>query len=126
MAALGRVRTETAPDVGDTEVVDGVLKRLAAMRSYMRDVNLGRDTQEGIAEAFTSRFAERAAQIRQGDPRDEETQIGPNIHLKHVERVQGFVDRARADGATIAYGGEVNADLGTDLVAVAAERHDHG
>ncbi len=69
--------------------------------------------QEGIADAFTARFVERAGQIRQGDPRDEETQIGPNIHLKHVERVQGFVDRAKAGGATIAYGGEVNADLGT-------------
>jgi 5-carboxymethyl-2-hydroxymuconic-semialdehyde dehydrogenase len=69
--------------------------------------------QRGIADAFVERFRERAAQIRQGDPRDEDTQIGPNIHLKHVERVQGFVDRAKADGATIAYGGEVNADLGT-------------
>jgi nitrate reductase beta subunit len=36
---------------GDTEVVDGVLRRLAAMRSYMRDINLGRDTDESIAEA---------------------------------------------------------------------------
>lgn len=68
--------------------------------------------QRGIAEAFTERFRERAAQIRQGDPRDEDTQIGPNIHLKHIERVQGFVDRARSDGATIAYGGDVNSDLG--------------
>lgn len=69
--------------------------------------------QRGIADAFTERFRERATQIRQGDPRDEETQIGPNIHLKHIERVQGFVDRAQADGATIAYGGSVNTALGT-------------
>jgi aminomuconate-semialdehyde/2-hydroxymuconate-6-semialdehyde dehydrogenase len=68
--------------------------------------------QDGIADAFAARFAERAAQIRQGDPRDEATQIGPNIHLKHVERVQGFVDRAREDGATVVYGGEVNETLG--------------
>ena len=68
--------------------------------------------QRGIADAFTERFRERAAQIRQGDPRDEDTQIGPNIHLAHVERVQGFVDRAESDGATIAYGGSVNTDLG--------------
>jgi 5-carboxymethyl-2-hydroxymuconic-semialdehyde dehydrogenase len=68
--------------------------------------------QRGIADEFTERFRERAAQIRQGDPRDEDTQIGPNIHLKHIERVQGFVDRAKADGATIAYGGDVNTDLG--------------
>ena len=68
--------------------------------------------QRGIAEAFEQRFIERAAQIRQGDPRDEDTQIGPNIHLRHVERIKGFVDRARQDGATVAYGGEVNTALG--------------
>src|SRR5690606_2732621 len=33
---------------GDTEVVHGVLQRLAAMRSYMRDVNLGRETRPHI------------------------------------------------------------------------------
>ena len=69
--------------------------------------------QDGIADAFAARFAERAAMIRQGDPRDEETQIGPNIHLKHIERVQGFVDRAKSDGATVVYGGDVNEDLGS-------------
>ncbi len=69
--------------------------------------------QSGIADDFAARFAERAAGIRQGDPRDEETQVGPNIHLAHVERVEGFVERARADGATIAYGGERNTELGT-------------
>jgi 5-carboxymethyl-2-hydroxymuconic-semialdehyde dehydrogenase len=72
--------------------------------------------QKGIAEAFAAKFAERAAQIKQGDPRDEETQIGPNIHLKHVERVTGFIERAKNDGATIAYGGEVNSALGTHYI----------
>jgi 5-carboxymethyl-2-hydroxymuconic-semialdehyde dehydrogenase len=68
--------------------------------------------QEGIADAFAERFAERAAQIRQGDPRDEETQIGPNIHLDHVARVKGFIDRAVSEGASVAYGGDVNTVLG--------------
>jgi 5-carboxymethyl-2-hydroxymuconic-semialdehyde dehydrogenase len=72
--------------------------------------------QEGIAQAFIARFAERAADIKQGDPRDEATQIGPNIHLKHVERVTGFIERARSDGATIAYGGSVNSDLGPHYI----------
>ena len=35
---------------GDTEVVDGVLKKLAAMRSYMRDISMGRDGDESIAQ----------------------------------------------------------------------------
>jgi nitrate reductase beta subunit len=33
---------------GDTAVVDGVLKKLAAMRSYMRDINMGRDPDASI------------------------------------------------------------------------------
>ncbi|TDD64682.1 nitrate reductase subunit beta [Actinomadura darangshiensis] len=35
---------------GDTAPVDAVLRRLAAMRSYMRDINLGRDPDETIPE----------------------------------------------------------------------------
>lgn len=68
--------------------------------------------QEGIAEAFSAGFVERAARIRQGDPRDEDTQIGPSIHLAHVDRVQGFVDRAKASGANVVYGGHRNTELG--------------
>lgn len=68
--------------------------------------------QSGIADAFAERFRERAEAIRQGDPRDEDTQVGPNIHLDHVARVAGFVDRARSAGATVVFGGEPNADLG--------------
>ncbi|KUH95093.1 nitrate reductase [Mycolicibacterium acapulense] len=36
---------------GDTAVVEDVLRRLAAMRSYMRDINLGRETQPHIPQA---------------------------------------------------------------------------
>jgi nitrate reductase beta subunit len=36
---------------GDPAPVDAVLRRLAAMRSYMRDINLGRDPDESIPAA---------------------------------------------------------------------------
>ena len=36
---------------GDTKPVDAVLKKLAAMRSYMRDINLGRDPDDSIPAA---------------------------------------------------------------------------
>ena len=72
--------------------------------------------QEGIAEEFSARFAARVAQLRQGDPRDEATQIGPNIHLRHVDRVLGFVDRAREAGATVEFGGERNDQLGAHYI----------
>ncbi len=67
---------------------------------------------ESIAEEFATRFAQKAAAIVQGDPREEATQIGPQIHRVHLDRVAGFVDRARADGAQVAFGGTPNDELG--------------
>ncbi|MFM6963681.1 MAG: aldehyde dehydrogenase [Micrococcales bacterium] len=67
---------------------------------------------EDIADAFAEKFRERAQAIVQGDPRDEATQIGPQIHQKHFDRVKGFVDRAKAEGQNIVFGGEPNDDLG--------------
>ena len=67
---------------------------------------------ESIADAFTEVFKAKAATLRQGDPRDPTTDIGPQVHQKHFDRVKGFVDRARAEGADIVMGGEPNADLG--------------
>jgi aminomuconate-semialdehyde/2-hydroxymuconate-6-semialdehyde dehydrogenase len=67
---------------------------------------------EAIADQFSARFAEKAAQIVQGDPRDEATQIGPQIHRIHIDRVNGFVERAQSDGATVVIGGGPNEELG--------------
>ena len=67
---------------------------------------------ESIADAFEERFAAKVATLRQGDPRDLETDIGPQIHPVHVERVAGFVERALAAGATATIGGGPNTELG--------------
>jgi 5-carboxymethyl-2-hydroxymuconic-semialdehyde dehydrogenase len=65
-----------------------------------------------VAEAFAARFTEHASRIRQGDPRDDTTLVGPNIHPTHIDRVSGFVDRARQDGARVIFGGDRNTALG--------------
>src|SRR6516162_99931 len=67
---------------------------------------------EAMAEEFTARFTVRAAALRQGDPRDEATDIGPNITRAHVDRVDGYVRRAIAAGARPLLGGSVSQDLG--------------
>lgn len=59
-----------------------------------------------IAEEFGVRLAEKVREIHQGDPREESTDLGPQIHPVHLERIAGYVDRARNDGATIVFGGE--------------------
>jgi aminomuconate-semialdehyde/2-hydroxymuconate-6-semialdehyde dehydrogenase len=67
---------------------------------------------ERVADEFTARFTGRARALRQGDPRDEATDVGPNITRAHLERIDGFVRRAVAAGARQLLGGTVNEDLG--------------
>jgi aminomuconate-semialdehyde/2-hydroxymuconate-6-semialdehyde dehydrogenase len=65
-----------------------------------------------IHDAFLERFAKAAAEIRQGDPREDATDIGPLITRAHLERVDGFVQRAKAAGAEVVFGGGPTEDLG--------------
>ncbi|MGY6025120.1 aldehyde dehydrogenase [Streptomyces spinosirectus] len=61
--------------------------------------------EEPIAEEFTRRFTAKASRIVQGDPRDEATDVGPNIHPRQLEKIDGFVRRAIAAGARAVIGG---------------------
>jgi acyl-CoA reductase-like NAD-dependent aldehyde dehydrogenase len=59
-----------------------------------------------LYEEFASRFAAYAAKIRVGDPLDPETQMGSLISPAHRDRVHGFVERGRDEGAELLFGGE--------------------
>ena len=65
-----------------------------------------------VADEFTKRFIAKASEIRQGDPRVDETQVGPQIHPDHFARIAGFVERAKKAGANIVLGGKPNEKLG--------------
>jgi len=68
--------------------------------------------ETSIREEFLQRFAQASAAIRPGDPRESSTDIGPLITREHFERVDGFVQRAKAAGARAVFGGGPNEDLG--------------
>jgi 5-carboxymethyl-2-hydroxymuconic-semialdehyde dehydrogenase len=68
--------------------------------------------ESSIAEEFTRRFTAKATALTQGDPRDEATDVGPNIHQRQLDKIDGFVRRAIADGARVVTGGGPNTDLG--------------
>jgi 5-carboxymethyl-2-hydroxymuconic-semialdehyde dehydrogenase len=68
--------------------------------------------EESVAGEFTDRFLAAAAALRQGDPREDGTDIGPNITREHLARVDGFVRRAVAAGARPVIGGGPHPDLG--------------
>ena len=61
--------------------------------------------QESVREEFLERFFAAVDEHVLGDPRDDATTISPMIHPDHVDRVAGFVDRARAEGHAVLRGG---------------------
>ena len=46
--------------------------------------------------------------LKQGDPMDPETELGPMIEKKHAERAKSWTDDAVASGATVLTGGNVS------------------
>ncbi len=61
--------------------------------------------QKGIKERFLSRLAERTATILLGDPLDEATQMGPLVSAAQLEKVLGYIETAKAEGARLIAGG---------------------
>lgn len=58
-----------------------------------------------VADRFVAAMRGYVEKLAIGDPRDEATEVGPIIHPRQVERVQGFVQRAVARGARLLWGG---------------------
>ncbi|MCG7430700.1 aldehyde dehydrogenase family protein [Dermacoccus nishinomiyaensis] len=65
-----------------------------------------------IAEEFTQRVLDKARTLKQGDPRDLTSDVSALITRKHFDTVDGFVQRAKADGARVLMGGGPNDELG--------------
>lgn len=60
-----------------------------------------------IAGDLASRLAAGAEKLRVGDPCDDQTEVGPLIRAKEVERVHEWVEAAVAAGGRLLCGGEV-------------------
>ncbi|CAI8243222.1 Aldehyde dehydrogenase PuuC [marine metagenome] len=62
---------------------------------------------ESIADEFIERFIALAESIKQGDPLDPETEMGPLTSKLHQERVLAYTQVAREEGGEVLTGGEV-------------------
>jgi betaine-aldehyde dehydrogenase len=60
---------------------------------------------ERVKDEFLERFQERAGRIKVGDPMDAATQMGPQVSEEQLNRIKGYVDIARSEGATVLSGG---------------------
>jgi aldehyde dehydrogenase (NAD+)/betaine-aldehyde dehydrogenase len=55
---------------------------------------------------FVAKFSDAAGKIKVGDPFDAETQVGSLISTDHRDRVHGYVETGRGEGAEVVAGGE--------------------
>ncbi|MEO8437856.1 MAG: aminobutyraldehyde dehydrogenase [Chloroflexota bacterium] len=77
-------------------LINGGQDCTAATRAYVH---------RSVLEPFLARTAELFDAVRVGDPFDPATDLGTLISAAHVERVDGLVQRAVADGARVVVGG---------------------
>jgi len=70
--------------------------------------------QEGIYDAFLTQFTAIAKYLTSatGDPFSNETQHGPQVSQTQFERVMGYIESGKQQGATLHTGGERHGDEG--------------
>ena len=61
--------------------------------------------QESIYDKFMERCLERIAAIKQGDPLDRETMIGPQVSSAQLEKIESYVKIGCDEGAELLIGG---------------------
>jgi betaine-aldehyde dehydrogenase len=91
------------------------IDNLAAVATLTSTFNTGQDctaatrvyVQKKRLKSVTEAIVERMKAVKVGLPYDDDSQMGPLISAVQRERVQGFVERAKANGATILTGGSI-------------------
>jgi aldehyde dehydrogenase (NAD+) len=61
--------------------------------------------QDSVHDAFVQALVKRAKSLRMGNPLDDGTTMGPLISHKQMERVLGYIDLAKNEGAEALCGG---------------------
>ncbi len=62
--------------------------------------------EKPIYKKFVEAMTERAKKIILGDPLDRKTKMGPLVTAPHRERVEGYIEAGRKEGARLALGGK--------------------
>src|SRR5665647_759628 len=61
--------------------------------------------QADIYDAFMERVLVRMKAIKQGNPLDTETMVGPQVSIAQLEKISGYVDIGRGEGCEVLTGG---------------------
>ena len=111
--SLKRVHLELGGKAPLIVFADADIERAAEKAAFGGFINSGHDctaatrilVHESVKEKFTEALLAQAQVFKVGQPFDEGVMMGPLISAKQLERVAGFVERAKAAGAKALFGG---------------------
>ncbi|WPB89273.1 aminobutyraldehyde dehydrogenase [Streptomyces malaysiensis] len=112
-ATLKRVHLELGGKAPALVFADAPLETAAAELAATAFLNAGQDctapcrviVEDAAHDSFVDAYLKAVADLRCGDPEDESSHFGPVISRRQLERVEGFVERARSAGASVLTGG---------------------
>jgi len=101
----GKSPTIVFEDADVERALDGTIFQIYSLNGERCTAGSRLILQESIYDTFVEELASRVAKIKVGPPEDPATEVGPLIHPEHWEKVNGYMDIARTEGATIRVGG---------------------
>jgi len=99
------------PDADIDAAIDGAVFGVFSLNGERCTAGSRLLVHRSIYDDFTRRMADRAEHVRVGSPMDPATELGALVHHEHFERVQGYIDIGRAEGARLVAGGGRPASL---------------
>ena len=95
------------PDVDIEDAVAAAIKGMNLVRSQGQSCQSTSRlfVHREIHRDFVDRLASSMEALRVGDPLDEDTDVGPVAFREHFERVLGFVEAGKQEGANLLVGG---------------------
>jgi 5-carboxymethyl-2-hydroxymuconic-semialdehyde dehydrogenase len=85
--------------------VDAVLAQIFTLNGQRCTAGSRLLVEAPMYEDLVQAIADRARQIKVGDPFDEATELGPLIRPEHLDRVLGYIASAEEEGARLLAGG---------------------
>ncbi len=92
------------------EAAEGVMRSAFGFDGQKCSANSRVYVEKSVAGEFVEKLVEKTREIRVGDPTQRENWMGPVINAESLAKFEKAVEEAKADGGTVAVGGEVLRD----------------
>jgi acyl-CoA reductase-like NAD-dependent aldehyde dehydrogenase len=127
----GKSANIVCPDADLDIAVDGTLFGTFFHQGQMCESGTRLFVHDDLYDTFVDRLVDTAASLRVGDASDFDSQVGPVISKQQYDSILSAIDRAKAEGATVACGGGRARNMGdrgfyvepTVLTDVRADSH---